>query len=279
MTTVQSVIVEDIPANREALKKMLAEECPYVQVLGDAETIEEGEALINKVKPQLVFMDIEIKRATSFDLLEKLHQTGAIDFEIIFFTAHGTYEYATRAIEFSALDFLTKPVDPVKLRHAVEKAIAKLNLKPNNAQIELLLETLRTPNFKSKRIAFHLIKGIIEFVKVDDIVYLEADGTVTYVHLKDGDKLTAMRNLGHYSKLFLSDYNFFPISNSLLVNMDYVKRYNHNELNVLLTNGEHIYASRRGGQDFKRYLDDNKGKFGNVQGGRLREALKRLVGR
>lgn len=214
MKNLRCVIVEDIAANREALKKLLAEECPFVEVLGEADNIKEAETLIQSIQPRLVFMDIEIKSATSFDLLDRLHQNDAINFEIIFFTAHGTYEYATRAIEFSALDFLTKPLNSEKLKLAVEKASNKLNQTQYNAQIELLLETLSLPNQQSKRIAFHLIKGIVEFVQVDDIIYLEADGTLTYVYLQNGNRLTAVKNLGHYSKLLLSGYSFFPISNA-----------------------------------------------------------------
>ena len=278
MTSIQSIIVEDIPANREVLKKLLAEQCPNVSILGEAETIEEAENLIKKTNPRLVFLDIELKQTTGFDLLKKLHREGSINFETIFFTAHGTYDNATRAIKYSALDFLTKPLDPEKLRHAVEKASKKLNQKQHNAQIELLLETLKSPSAKTNRIAFHLLKGIIEFVKVDDIVYLEADQNVSYVYLQNGSKLNAMRNLGHYSKLLVSDYSFFPISHSIVVNLDYVKRYNHSELTVSLTNGKHLFASRRGGQDFKRYLNENRKNFGGIQGNGLRGVFKRLFG-
>ncbi|MCP3931532.1 MAG: response regulator transcription factor [Bacteroidetes bacterium] len=278
MIRLNTVIVEDIPANREALKTLLKNECPNVKVLGEAGTIEEAEKVISQVNPNLVFLDIEIRKATSFDLLDKLHKENAINFEIIFFTAHGRYEYATRAIEFSALDFLSKPVDPKKLRIAVEKAAMKLDQQQYKSQVELLLETLSFPNFKSKRIAFHLTKSIIEFVEVDTIIYLEADSTITHIHLEGGNMLSAMRNMGHYSKLLLPDHNFFPISNSLLINLDFVKRYNHNELAVSLINGQSLYASRRGGKDFKRFLSDNKGEYGRIRRAGMKGVLRRLFG-
>ena len=109
-------------------------------------------------------------------------------------------------------------------------------------------------------------------------MYLEADGTVSYIYLQNETKLTAVRNLGHYSKLLMAEYNFFPVSNGLLVNLDFVKRYNHSELTVNLTNGKHLYASRRGGQDFRRFLNDNKGKFGNIQDKGLRGIIRKLFG-
>ncbi len=278
MNIIKSIIIEDTPANLNTLKTFLTEECPYVKVLGDADNLEDGEALIKQTQPQLVFLDIEIKRATSFELLEKLHKIEAINFEIIFFTAYGTYENATRAIEFSALDFLTKPLNREKLKIAVEKATKKLNQIQTSRQIELLLETLRLPNFKSKKIAFHLTKGIIEFINVDNILYLEADKTITHIYLQDGSKLNALRNIGHYSKLLTFDYNFFPISNSLLVNLDYIKQYIHSELRVILVTGKELYASRRGGQDFRRFLNNNKGKYRNIQGDTWKGKVRKFFG-
>lgn len=279
MKKVKSVIIEDIPDNRDALKKLLAQECPNVEIIGEAESIDEGEKLILEQSPELVFMDIELKGATSFDLLENLQKKDALTFEIIFFTAYGTYEYATRAIEFSALEFLTKPIDAEKLRPAVEKAVKKLDRHYDNAQIKLMLEILRSTNQKTSRIAFHLTKGIVEFVNVQDIVYLEADGPVTYVHLKDNSKLTAVKNLGQYSKLLTRDFPFFPISNSILINLDYVRRYNHSELSVVLTTGNHLFASRRGGQEFRRYLNENRSKFGDLESFSLGALFRKLFGR
>ena len=256
----------------------MLQECPQVTLIGEAATQEEAYQLIQTLSPSLVFMDIQMKEGTSFDLLEKLHNEGGVHFEIIFVTAYGKYEYATKAIEYSALDFITKPIEPDKLKTAVEKAEKVLDKNQYAAQIALLLENLARPNTKSKRIAFHLAKGIVEFVEVENIIYLEADTQVTYIFLKNGEKLTAMRNLGHYSKLLLTDYDFFPISNKHLVHLAYVTRYNHSELTVRLTNGEHLFASRRGGKDFRQYLNNNKQDYPDLQNGGLGGFLKRLLG-
>lgn len=278
MRKLNTIILEDTVANREALKKILAQKCPQIFIVGEANNQDEAYELIKSERPFLVFMDIQMREGTSFDLLERLHKEGAVDFEIIFITAFGKYEYATKAIEFSALDFLTKPIDSEKLVSAVEKAEKRIQNQQHNEQITLLLENLTRSSNRSKRIAFHLTKGIIEFVQVDEIIYLEADKTICTVFLKDGTKLTAMKNLGHYSKLLIADYDFFPISNSYLVNINFVKRYNHSELTVKLTNDKYLYASRRGGQEFKKYLNDNKKEFGDLQNDGMLSFLKRLFG-
>lgn len=276
---IKAIMVEDMLANREVLRTMLAGVCPQVELLGEAENVEQGYQLIKAVQPDLVFLDIQLDRETSFDLLERLYAEDAIGFEIIFITGVGTFENVTRAIEFSALDFIHKPVSEEKLVKAVEKAAKKISRPQYNRQIELLLDILSHPAQKSRRIAFHLLKGVIEFVHVDDIVLLEADGPVTHIRLRDGAHLTAMKNLGHYSRLLTTEYNFFQISNDKVVNLDFVKRYNHAELTLTLVDGTHIIAARRGGQDFRRFLSENK-EYKNLEGGGgLLGMLKGLLGK
>lgn len=276
---IKAVIIEDIPDNREALTTLLASECPEVKIIGEADTVDSGYQLIKRKQPALVFMDIQLKDGTGFDILGELFEEDAIDFEVIFCTAHGNFENATKAIQYSALDFITKPIGQDKLVQAVQKANRKLNKKQYTEQIAELLSNLSKPqSTKARRIAIHLIKGVIEFVEVDNIIRMEADGAMTKVYLENGKKLTAVKNLGSYSKLLTSDYNFFPISNSIVVNLDYVKRYKHAELTVTLINGESIFASRRGGQDFKKFLNDNKSRFGDLQSSGITGFFKKLLG-
>lgn len=278
-TMIKSIIVEDSEANRDTLRNLLQSECPQVNLIGEAPTLEEAEKLIEKLQPDLVFLDIQMKKGTSFDLLARLHEQGKVNFEIIFVTAYGMFEFATKAIEYAALDFITKPVEPEKLASAVKKASEKIAKQQRSDQIALLLDHISRPDKKSGRIAFHLPKGVIEFVEVEQILKLEADGTISYVYLTDGRKINAMKNLGQYSKLLLADHNFFQVSNSVLVNLDYVKRYNHSELTLTLTDGSHVFASRRGGQDFKKYLNENQGSMGNMDKSGISGFLKNLFGK
>ena len=260
---INAVIIEDTLANRETFKKILSENCPNVRLVGEAEDVEGGYQLIKHIKPDLAFLDIQLDKETTFDLLELLWNENAINFEIIFITGHGNYENVTRAIEYSALDFIHKPIDKDKLVRAVEKAEKRINHISYNQQIEVLLEHLERSNSKSKRIAIHLLKGVVEFICVDEIKYLEADGVVTHFYMKDNSKLTAVKNLGHYARLLTTDYNFFQVSNDKLVNLDFIKRYNHSELAITLNDGSVLFASRRGGQDFKKFLNESK-DFGDL---------------
>jgi two-component system LytT family response regulator len=279
MQKLSAIMVEDMLANREVLRTMLTDLCPQVELVGEAENVEQGYQLIKSTQPDIVFLDIQLDRETSFDLLDRLHEEDAIGFEIIFITGVGTFENVTRAIEFSALDFIHKPISEEKLVSAVEKAAKRVQKPQYNRQIELLLDILSHPTQKSRRIAFHLLKGVIEFVPVDDVVLLEADGPVTHIRLRDGTKLTAMKNLGHYSRLLTSDYDFFQISNDKVVNLDFVKRYNHAELTLTLLDGSHLIAARRGGQDLRRFLSENKAFRSIEDKGGLLGMLKQLFGK
>ncbi len=276
MKKINAIIVEDTAANREALKLLLEQKCPQVQLLGEAGTLDEAYRLIKELQPDLVFLDIQMKEGTSFDLLETLYREQAINFEIIFVTAHGKFEYATRAIEYSALDFLTKPIDSAKLRAAIQKAEKKLDDQNQQKQVSLLLELLNQPASKSSKIAFHSVKGILELVEIEHITWLEADGKVTKVHLDKNRNFTALRNLGHYSRMLMAEPQIFPISNKALVNLDHVKKYNHRELTLTLNDGTAIFASRRGGQDLKHFLTENR-EYRGLQGSGLKNLLGRFL--
>ncbi|MVM41284.1 hypothetical protein GO730_32400 [Spirosoma sp. HMF3257] len=169
-------------------------------------------------------------------------------------TGHRKFDYATMAFAYSALDFLTKPIDPVFLQKAVQKAQQRVKPEQYLKQIDLFMELIRSPDHKNTRLAVHLAGGIVEFITIDHILYLEADKATTTFILQDQTSLKSNRNLGQYDFLLQTHHNFFSISNSLLVNLNYIKRYDHREKAVTLTNGTVLYASRRGGQDLRHYM-------------------------
>jgi len=209
----------------------------------------------------IVFLDIQLPKGTGFDLLNKLSEEKKIDFEIIFITGESEKEYTLRAIKYSALDFLYKPLDDSELVFAVNKAVSKLNSNYYNRQIELLLDRVGHNNYsKTDKIAFHLHNGVIELINIKEIKYLQAEGVISYMFLENGKKLTVTKNLGYYKEMLISDYNFYLISNSLLVNMEFIHRYNHSQLLLTLKDGTKLFASKRYGKDFRNSMNINKGK-------------------
>ncbi|MCU4163024.1 LytR/AlgR family response regulator transcription factor [Carboxylicivirga caseinilyticus] len=271
---VNALIVEDIQDTSDYICQRVRQLFPQIKQIFQAYDISEAYDLIKHEDIQLVFLDIQLTTGTGFDLLKRLSEENCIDFEIIFITGESAKEYTLRAIKYSAIDFLYKPLDDSELVQAVNKALTKITSRNFNHQIKLLLERVGgAQTMPSNKMAFHLHSGIIEFVNISDIVYLKADGVICYVFLKDNVQLSVTRNIGFYKEMLVSDYHFHAISNSLLVNQEFIKKYNHRELTVELTNGTVLYASKRFGKDFKDQFNKKSGI------NHLTQAIRQLFGR
>ncbi|MCC7520511.1 MAG: response regulator transcription factor [Flavobacteriaceae bacterium] len=255
----KALIVEDVKTTSDYILDRIEKLCPDIGFIDQVYDLEEAALALKKQTYDIVFLDIQMPTGTSFDLLKQLSEEGHINFEIIFITGESAKEYTLSAIKYSALDFLYKPLDDSELIQAVHKASEKLRNQNYNRQVQILLEHIgNNEQVKSHKIAFYLHNGIVELVDIHDIVYLKADGVISYIYLENGKQLTTNKNLGYYKDMLVLDYDFKQISNSLLVNTLFIKRYNHHELLVSLTNGEHLYASKRFGKELKDSLESKK---------------------
>lgn len=216
---INALIVDDEENGRTILRKLLAEFCPRVRVLGEAANVESGIALIEETQPDLVFLDVKMPFGTGFDLLE---QIGEVDFDVIFTTAHD--DYAIRAIRYAAIDYLLKPIDIDELVSAVQRTIEKQQSEqPAAGQIQHFLQLLQQQDQPPEKLALPTGDGLI-FVKVADIVRCEADGAYTKVILKDGNHLLISKNLKGIESLFQA-HPFFRVHHSHLVHLAFVKKY------------------------------------------------------
>lgn len=252
------IIIEDITYEVELVKSLLKKMFPQVEVIGQADNVVDGVKLITSHKPDFILMDIEIMGGTSYDILNQIQKLNIpIDFEVIFLTGNRKFDYATMAFAYSALDFLTKPIDPILFEKAIKKAIERSNPQQYLNQIQLFMDLVRSPDNKNAKLAVHKIGGVISFVQIDQIIYLEADKEVTRFVFKNGEDVIATRNLGQYDQLLVNNHRFFSISNSLLINLDELDSYDHSEKIATMCNHKRLYASRRGGQDLKNYINTN----------------------
>ena len=255
MTPIRTVIIEDIPAELSLVKKLLATCCPAIEIVGETGKLREAINLITESSPDLLVMDIEITGGTSYDLLDQLARQGiALDFEIIFMTGHKHFDYATTAFAYSAIDFLTKPIDAALLEKAVQRASQRLYPEQRLQQLQLFMDLVRSTDNQTDRMAIHLPGGVLEFIDISKILYLEADGVMTNFIFTDTSLVKAVRSLGQYTQLLQQSHSFFSISNSVLINLNHMLRYNHQEKAVTMTNGKVLYAARRGGQDLRNYI-------------------------
>lgn len=248
MPFIKTIIIDDEPHAREKLTLMLERYCPEAQVVGTARDGEEGLRLIAKTQPDLVFLDIEMPEMTGFDMLRRLTD---IHFEVIFATAHD--HYAIKAIKFSALDYLLKPIDIDQLREAVARAKERLEKQNSFAQYQAFQENLAHSEAARKRIAIPSQTGLV-FVRTDELVRCEADGNYTTLYLTNKQKMVSTRSLKEYEEL-LSDEGFVRIHHAYLINLAHLVRYIKGEGGqVLMADGTTWDVSRRKKEDFLKRL-------------------------
>lgn len=234
---ITATIVDDEPDCCESLVMLLERYCPEVKVLDICYAAETAIQSIKEHQPQILFLDVEMPFMNGFEMLEKL---GEMNFELIFTTSYN--QYAIKAIRFSALDYLLKPVDREELQKAVQKAVQR-NLHPLPQQLDLLLQKLKTPIIAINKIAIPTMEGF-QLLAVESIISCESQGNYTHLFLKDKRKVIASRNLKDTEEL-LVDYPFIRVHHSYLVNINEVEKYIKGEGGYLLmSDGSSINVSK-----------------------------------
>lgn len=218
---IRVVIIDDEENSRETLRGKLDLFCPEVEVAGEAGSVKDGLEAINKLDPDAVFLDIQLAGESGFDILEGIRDNDEVHPEIIFVTAHN--EFAIKAIKFSALDYLLKPIDPEELVKAVRKVEETKGLPKKATNINVLVENIRQASDSPKKIVVPTSDGM-HVIKLSDIIRLESSSNYTTFHLNNQKSLLASKTLKEFDNM-LSGYNFQRIHKSHLVNMNYLKRY------------------------------------------------------
>ncbi|QXP79963.1 MULTISPECIES: LytR/AlgR family response regulator transcription factor [Winogradskyella] len=239
------VIIDDEPKARKLLNILIEENCPKVAVIFTAEDLLSGVEIIKAEQPQIVFLDIEMPEHSGleiFDFLEETHR----NFEIIFTTAYS--EYAVKAFELSAVDYLLKPLRLDKLSEAIEKAIDNIGKSHINIKLDELQKSLKSSNFK--KIALPVADGI-KFVNFDDIILLKADGMYTKVHVQDASELLISKPLKHFEELLDTIPMFYRPHRSYLINLKYIKEYYKKDGGyIIMDNDETVSVSKDKKEEF-----------------------------
>ncbi len=232
-----AVIIDDEINNSNYLKSLLETCLSEIILLGVASNMNDGIKLIESKNPDIVFLDVELQTATGFDLLNKIPN---INFSVIFTTAH--QHYALQAIKFAALDFLLKPVDADELKVAVSKAIKQQKENSLTKNISVLLGNLHGKKEQNK-IAISTIGGM-NVMEIKEIIYCQSDGPYTNIFLFS-DKIMSSKHLKEYENL-LTEYGFFRIHKSFLVNLAEIKKYSKSDGGfVIMSNGDKVDVSEK----------------------------------
>ena len=241
---IRSILIDDEKNSLEMMEWLLRTYCPQVEILALCHSAEQGIEAINRLKPDVIFLDIEMPKMNGFDMLE---QFETLFFDVVFCTAYD--QFAIKAFKYSALNYLLKPIDPEDLVATVER-IEKRKSLPTKEQFELLLHTMHQPTRPTpQRIALTTNDGMI-FVPTNDIIYCEAESNYTKVVLTGGKKIMVSKVLKDIDEA-LSGPDFCRVHSSFLINVNRIKKYVRGEGGYLIMDDDtNVSISRSRRQEF-----------------------------
>lgn len=254
-----TILIIDDEAHIRATTRLFASEIFPNAALYEADGVQSGLAVIAQHKPDIVLLDVEMQDGTGFDLLRSIEKS---EFQLVFITAHN--HYALNAFEFSAIDFVVKPVDEDALKRALERAM--VNIRKTNEisadaalgtvlsqQIALLNENLQQIHRADKKIALRDHDNIY-FVDVPDIIRCSADGPYTTFHLKDRSTIIVSKTLKEYEVL-LTPHLFFRVHHSHLINLRHIKLFRKSDSDLQMTDGSNVPVATRKKDDLLKVLN------------------------
>lgn len=234
----RAIIIDDEKTSCDTLAGLISRYCKNVEIVGFANGYKSGLKAIHENKPDIVFLDIQMPDGSGFQLLEDVKD---VNFDIIFTTAYD--QYAIKAIKYSALDYLLKPIIPADLVNAVQKAEARRTHSEMDSNIKVLLENLKTKNEPKKIVLSTSDK--IHIVETDNIIRCESDDYYTRYFFTDGKTLLISRTLKETEQL-LGEQSFLRPHKSHLVNIKYIKGFLKNDGGyILMSDGYKVPVSRR----------------------------------
>ncbi len=236
---IKAVLIEDNPSIQRLVTNMLQEHQDVV-LIGVASDVDEGVTLLESKETDIVFLDIEMPDGDGFDVLRKL---SIIDFQVVFITAHE--KYALKAIKFSALDFLLKPIKSSELLVSIRKARVEIDRKQMQQQIQTLMDNLKSNKEQPLKIVVKDKYGL-QVIAIEDIIRLEGDGNYTTFFINNKAPVFTSKGLKEYENL-LEQPLFFKSHQSHMVNLAFLDRYDRKEGDQLfLSDGSKIpLATRR----------------------------------
>jgi two-component system LytT family response regulator len=241
------LIIDDENRTREFVKKIIDSFQLDIEVFTDGENVETGIEAINRIKPDIVLLDIQMPDGTGFDVLSSIETKN---FEVIFITAY--QEYAIKAIKFSALDYILKPIDSEELHSSIITAMDALEFKREDDQYLALENNIQATN--RRKLVLKTQESVF-VVDLSEIVRCEADKNYTFFYLNSGKKILVSRTLKDYETM-LNGYGFFRIQQSHLINLEYLDRYDKTQGGaIIMKDGVSVPLSSAKKEQFFKLLE------------------------
>ena len=232
LNAMRTIIIEDEKAGQELLKMNISESFPECKVVAVVDNVADSVKQINLLKPDLIFLDIQIKGGTGFDVLKQIPKRT---FEVVFITAHNNY--AIQALRTQAIDYILKPFNKTEFKEAVKRILSNAAERSREA----------ANHGNTNSLSIYTSSGV-EFIDFEEIVFLEADGAYTYIH-SAGAHVLSTKNIGEYEVLLPS--HFFRCHHSFIININFIKRFEKGRSGLLIMkNGHKIPVSQRKMKEF-----------------------------
>lgn len=241
---IRALIIDDEAPAREVMYELLTSYIPNIEVVGQCSNVPDAVLEISKLKPDVIFLDIEMPKYSGFELLSFFN---SVDFEIIFVTAYS--QYALRAFEVSAVDYVLKPVQIEHLQRAIEKLKERVDASSMQKRLDALKANLEDKEVK--RLVIPMSDGL-KFIKIKDISHIEAHRSYSQIFMADGNKLMTSKPLAHYEETVEENEHFLRTHRSYIINLAQVISFNKGGFKVTMENGMTLNISR----DRKNILEE-----------------------
>ncbi len=248
-TSMTILIIDDEASVRATTRLFVSEILPEASIY-EAESVQSGLETVSRIKPDILLLDVEMQDGTGFDLIRKV---SAPTFQLVFITGHN--HYAVNAFEFSAIDFVVKPVDEDLLKRALERAVNNISSQTESTlarQVALLHEHLQHLNRADKKIALRDHDNIY-FVDVAAIIRCSADGPYTTFYLADGSTILVSKTMKEYEEL-LTPHLFFRVHHSHLINLRHIKLFRKSDSDLQMSDGSNVPVATRKKDDLLKIL-------------------------
>lgn len=242
---IKTIIVDDEESARDVIKNLLVRFCPDIEIVAICKSVPEAVESIKINQPQLVFLDIEMPNYAGFEILNFFEE---VNFEIVFITAYE--QYAIKAFEISAIDYLLKPVEIDRLKKAVEKVKLQVNSKIQKERLEVLSEAITSKKIKNLVIQD---KGEQIVCPLDEVIAFEALESYCTVHTNTR-KYVQSKNLKHFEMLLDENPEFIRVHKSWIINTKHIVKYSKSDLSIILNNDVLAKISKYKKQEFEEIL-------------------------
>lgn len=233
---IRSIIVDDEAAVHSVLINLLGRHCPNVNICGSAYSAEEGAALVKEQSPQLVFLDIKMPALSGFEMLDLIDNVG---FDVIFIS--GFNDYAVKAFEINAVDYVLKPIDYTRLVAAVERAHDRIQNRKNlkNSHIIHFIRSLEEQSKIIQKLSIHR-QDKVHFVDLNDVACIKSVKGCTEIVMVSGKIYISSKPLGEYEEMLSLLDHFLRVNRNILINMNHIIHY---------TKGSNCFITLRGTEE------------------------------